>query len=150
MVWMSYIDIKIRLIPDRLNLYILTLAAIDYLVLISIIIFNKGEIKSFINMFMIDIEISILILAVFRLLNFFYKGAIGGGDIKLMMSLVILLGSELGIKVIVLGFIYGGLYGLFSLIFNLAFKRNYKMLKEISIPMAPFFTLGVITRLLSN
>ncbi len=59
------------------------------------------------------------IIASFIVLYFFYLlGALGAGDVKLMISLSTIIGYEAILSIIVISFLVAGLYGLCNLIKN--------------------------------
>ena len=78
----------------------------------------------------------------FFLLTLLTKGAIGGGDIKLIAAIGLWLGHRLLLSVIAYGFIAGGIAALFLLITKQKQRHEY-------FAYGPYFTLSGIGVLLS-
>ena len=110
----SIFDIKKRIVPDTLNLLISMLFMLNFKV---------------INMFGLIVPIIILIIAI-------KYGGIGGGDVKFILAISLILGFYKSIVVVILGLIT-------MLIFYIILKMvKGKCVK--SFPLIPFFSFWII------
>ena len=80
---------------------------------------------------------------IFLLIAFISKGAIGGGDVKLIAALGILLGSEKLLNVVLIGSISGGLAALLMIVAKVKARDSY-------FAYGPYFALAAIYELLSG
>lgn len=118
LVLVSFIDIKSKIIPDRINLAVL---------IISFIPFEPTR-----------------ILGILSCIPFFIAaltcGGIGGGDIKLMAVCGMVLGLKSGILAMVIGLISMIVfYGFYKLI-----KLIQKRKCQKAFPYAPFLSIGCL------
>jgi leader peptidase (prepilin peptidase)/N-methyltransferase len=115
----AYTDIKIRVIPDAIPMFI---------ALISLLNFKLT------NQFGIVIGLPFLIAALV------VEDSIGGGDIKLTTSAGMVLGFWKGIYGLILGLSF---LVLFYLLLVLGSKiRKRQVARNLSLPLAPFLGIG--------
>ncbi len=84
-------------------------------------------------------------LVIMLILSFLTNGSIGGGDIKLIAVMGIVLGIENILVTIIITFVLSGFMSLILLLRN-CFKEK----KITEIALAPFITTAVIALLISN
>ena len=117
----SYTDIKRREIPDTVCVL---------LVLIGLMEFR------YVNLLGIFVALPFLIAAVLK------ENSIGGGDIKLTASVGLVLGFWKGIYGLIIGL---SLLILFYIILRIvAVIRKKQVVKNLSMPLAPFLGIGFI------
>ena len=80
---------------------------------------------------------------IFLLLMLISRGAIGGGDVKLIAALGILLGSEKLLSIVLIGSISGGLAALLMILAKVKARDSY-------FAYGPYFALATIYELLSG
>lgn len=120
LIIISVIDIKFRLIPDKL---------VAILLLVGSAALGIGKISPVEAMGGMAAGGGILfILALI-------PGAMGGGDVKLMFALGLLLGFRKSMTAVMLAFIISAFIGLFLLIFRIRERKDH-------IPFGPFLALG--------
>lgn len=119
LVVLALIDFKYKIIPDKLNLVLLFMA-------ILFIATNNNILES--------LKSGLLAGGLFFLIAFITNGGIGGGDIKLISILGLILGFYPIIIVITFTFILAAICSIILLLFK---KTSLKT----SIPLAPFISL---------
>lgn len=124
----AYIDYKQKIIPNRLNLVVTMLGALN-------LILNIQNCK-------IYIASSAITFAVFLLLSTITGGGIGGGDIKLFTALGLIFGYEI-ILIIAVTFTLAAVISMYKIIFK---KVNIRE----SIALAPYICAGTILCLIKN
>lgn len=122
LIFISFVDIKYRIIPDRL------IALLIIPLLISIWSYDFNLTNRLIGGLAIS---SILIITVL-----FFKNGIGGGDIKLIGMCGTIIGVENIINAFVLTVISSGFFAIILLFKNTDNKK--------SIPLGPFVSFGII------
>ena len=117
----SYTDIKRREIPDT----------------VCVLLVLTGFLKfSFQNLLGIFIALPFLIAAMLK------EKSIGGGDIKLIAAVGLVLGFWKGIYGLIIGLI---LLILFYIMFRISsIIRKKQVVKNLSMPLAPFLGIGFI------
>lgn len=121
LIVISYIDIDTMLIYDRFNILMAILA------LLNLIFGNITILDSLMGALIISVPVGI-----FSILT----GAIGFGDVKLLLSSGLLLGLRLSIVGFVIAILIGGLYAAVLLI-------GKKVNKKTAIPFGPFICIGI-------
>lgn len=122
------IDFKFHIIPDSLNLVVFLLSIIYGFILLGL-----GE-ESMLDIFNRGYGL-ILGLSFFFLIAVVTKGAIGGGDIKLMGGLGFFFGFINTIGIIFFSFIIGGMISILLLILKVITKYEF-------IPFGPFICIS--------
>lgn len=122
------IDFKIHIIPDSLNLVVFLLSIIYGFILLGL-----GE-ESILDFFNRGYGL-ILGLSFFFLIAVVTKGAIGGGDIKLMGGLGFFFGFINTIGIIFFSFIIGGMTSILLLILKVITRYEF-------IPFGPFICIS--------
>ena len=116
LLYVSFLDIKTRIIPDKAHLIILLIAFI-----------NINLIDSLLGLFLVAIPFIITALV--------KEDGIGGGDIKLMGASGFLLGVKGGFLASIIGLT----------IAIVTKKVSYKIKstnKDVAFPMAPYLSIG--------
>lgn len=126
LVLLSYIDIKKRIIPDK-------------------IIFSLIIPGIFLNLLISDICIKDMILGFLfgggsLFLISFILGGIGGGDIKFMAIMGLYIGLNSTVKALTISFIVSGFISIFLILFKI---KSYKD----SIAFGPFLSIGILLAL---
>jgi len=121
----SFIDYKHKIIPNRLNILILLLGIISL-----VFNFKLNILYSSLLGFLIGGGLFLLIAIVSR-------GAMGGGDIKLMAVLGLFFGIKKIMLITLLSFISGAIISIILLIFKIKGRKDY-------IPFGPFIVIGAI------
>lgn len=122
LIKISIIDIKQKIIPDRLNM-IVTLLGIFNLIL------NFQNCKTY-------IASAAITFAVFIFLTVITDGSIGGGDVKLFTALALIFGAEVLL-------IIAGTFTLAAVISMMKILTKKTGLKE-SIALAPYICAGTV------
>ena len=122
------IDFKFHIIPDSLNLVVFLLSIIYGFILLGL-----GE-ESILDFFNRGYGL-ILGLSFFFLIAVVTKGAIGGGDIKLMGGLGFFFGFINTIGIIFFSFIIGGMISILLLILKVITRYEF-------IPFGPFICIS--------
>ena len=122
------IDFKFHIIPDSLNLVVFLLSIIYGFILLGL-----GE-ESILDFFNRGYGL-ILGLSFFFLIAVVTKGAIGGGDIKLIGGLGFFFGFINTIGIIFFSFIIGGMISILLLILKVITKYEF-------IPFGPFICIS--------
>ncbi len=117
------IDIKERIIPNRLNGLILIVG-----ILITIIDGANNFENHILGMFIVS--------GLMTFVNIGIKGAFGGGDIKLMASTGLLFGKTVILKSAFLGIFLSGAYGMILLVTKRKGLKDY-------FPLGPFLVFGI-------
>lgn len=128
MAVLSFIDLKLYIIPNRLNLY-LAISAILYIIVnykIAWILLMGG----------------VVYFALFFFIAIFTGGSLGMGDVKMMFSVGAILGITLLLKYIAFSFILAMIVGLFLVI-------SKKKKATDKIPFGPYLTIGFVLTILS-
>ncbi len=151
LILISLIDLRLRIIPDSLNLFLLGLGIFINFLRSGFLdsgFLGTSDYGSFLGSysgllrFTDDVLINGLTGLVlggffFAMLYFITKGAgIGFGDVKLAFPLGLILGFPDIILATILSFIIGSIYGLALII-----KKKAKM--KSAVPFAPFMGIGV-------
>ena len=131
MLWLSSIDIKTMKIPDIVNAVGFIAAVI--IMIIKALIYN-GSITSHILGLLVG-------GGFFLIIALLTKGAMGGGDIKLMAVLGLWMGFENIILIIILSFFISAVISVFLL-------ASKKKKKEDHIPFGPFIAVAVYLTIL--
>ncbi len=124
----AYIDYKQKIIPNRLNLIVTILGALN-------LILNIQNCK-------IYIASSAITFAVFLFLSTITGGGIGGGDIKLFTALSLIFGSDI-MLVIAVTFTVAAIINIAKVIFK---RINIKD----SVALAPYICVATILVMLNN
>ena len=83
------------------------------------------------------------------LLPFFLTRGIGGGDVKLAAASGAITGFAVGIEILLFGFVLAVVYALvLKLVSGFRNRPSQDIAVPISIPLAPFFSIGAIIALL--
>ena len=132
LIYISIIDCKERIIPNKLLLFLLV-------VRIIILIYEVSQNISLWKMVTWIPTLGMLIggLTIFLGMLISRKG-VGGGDVKMYAIIGLYVGSYSILGTLFYSFLFSALYGIYLLVFKRAKIRD-------SIPMAPFALLGVIT-----
>ena len=121
---LAFTDMKFHVIP---NYYVISVGVIGVLLRLS-----SGEINCIQMLF--D---SVVVSMVMVLATLMFKGAFGGGDIKLMMASGILLGYRKNID----AFIFAMILAIF--VGGIQICRKKKNLKD-NIPLGPMISIGIV------
>lgn len=128
----SIIDYNHKIIPNSINLFLLL-----YGIIFSIIDFSFNNLTS--NLLGLFIGGGL-----FLLIAIITKGAMGGGDIKLVAVLGLLFGLKKILLIIFLSFIMGAIISILLLLFKIKKRKDY-------IPFGPFICIGgLITIIYGN
>lgn len=114
----SYFDIKKRIIPNWINVIILTIGLI-----------NLELVKSMVGLIMVPLPF--LFVALLK------KESIGGGDIKLIGALGFVIGLSYSYSLLMISLV-------FAIIFNFRYNLNKVAYTELKFPFAPFINLSWI------
>lgn len=126
LIVITFIDLKHQIIPDSLNIFGIIVGII------------------FISNFKEDIIGLLLGFSIFLFIAIISKGAMGGGDIKLMAVLGLNLGYKYIIIVTILSFVIGAIISLVLLLVKIKSRKDY-------IPFGPFISIAAfITMLFGN
>lgn len=132
LLYISIIDCKERIIPNKLMLFLLAARII-------ILIYELSQSISLWRMVMWIPILGMLIGGVTILIGMLIsRKGVGGGDLKMYAVIGLYVGSYYILGALFYSFLYSAVYGLYLLIFRKAKVRD-------SIPMAPFAFLGIIT-----
>ncbi len=124
------IDFDQTIIPDRLNFGIALVAFLYYFYKISQGELTWGGLKNPLFGLLIGGGFFLFIAVV-------TKGAMGGGDIKLMAALGFLFGSESTLLLMFLSFIIGGAVSLMLILLKIKKRKDY-------IPFGPFICISAL------
>lgn len=125
LIVISFIDYKYKIIPDRLNLFCLCVG-----ILFILLYGNKWlMLNSAIGLFTGG--------GLFLIIAVVTKGAMGGGDIKLMGALGLCLGWQYILLTSLLSFIIGAIISLLLLALKIKSRKDY-------IPFGPFISIAAI------
>ena len=140
LIVMSFIDIDTMEIPNGLILFLIILGVIS---LINTIFFNAPFIwwEHLIG----AVSVSGFLYLVFLLT----RGGIGGGDIKLMFAVGLIIGYKLIILSAFIGIIIGGILGIAALAINKNINRKSQLPLGPSLAMGIFITLFIGDRLIN-
>ena len=119
----SIIDLNLKIIPNSINLFLLL-----YGIIFNIIEFSFNNLTS--NLFGLFIGGGL-----FLLIAIISKGAMGGGDIKLVAVLGLLFGFKKILLITFLSFIIGAVISILLLLFKINKRKDY-------IPFGPFICIG--------
>ncbi len=122
LITLSFIDLDTQEIPDRVHIFIITLALLNVFFEPSISIPNK--------------LLGALVISVPMLMIAVLTGGFGGGDIKLMAAVGLFLGVGPTIVSFFLGAILGGLYGIYLMVFKKAKGKT-------AFSFGPFLSMGI-------
>jgi len=129
-----FIDLEHRIIPDRINIFLLITGTLYNMVRLFVSQFDFGVLVTpAIGFFAASVPLLLLALL--------SRGGMGGGDIKLMA----VCGLFLGWKNIILAMFMGAFIALLSYIAVAAVKRGKR---GKMIPFGPFLSVGVMVSLL--
>lgn len=124
----SFIDYDFKIIPDSLNLCIFILS----IIFIIYKVFNKNDIVNNLWGFGLAVAIGIIMVLISTLLK---KELIGGGDLKLFISISLIMGwSQL-----LLGILLASLISL--IVYSILFIIN-KRINDTQIPFGPYLSIG--------
>ncbi|MEG0292333.1 MAG: prepilin peptidase [Anaerovoracaceae bacterium] len=123
LIVITYIDIDIQEIPDRLNLSIFLLGVASIFVTDDVVIGSR--LIGFVAVALPMVIITIII-----------KDAFGGGDIKLCAAAGFLLGIQGIVVGAFIGIILGGLYGIYLLVTKKKDKKDH-------FAFGPFLSFGI-------
>ncbi len=140
LIQISFIDFKMKLAPDILNLSLLLLGLFNIITHISDLNFIFDRFLGFIvsgGMFYFCAVIGEWILKLFKSKD---TMALGGGDIKLIACL----GLLLGLKSIVIIILFSAIISLFPMIFLIVKDKSF----SVKAPLTPYIGLGVYIVLL--
>ena len=123
LIVLSFIDFNIYEIPGGINVFILVLGVI------MLVVDGQNRMEHMIGFFAISLLLVLLLIL--------SKGrAIGGGDVKLMA----VVGLVIGWKLVILSFFLGCLYGSVIHILRMKFQDENSVLA-----MGPYFSIGILT-----
>ena len=117
----SYADIKRREIPDTVCMFLVLAGLMNF---------------SYINLLGIFVALPFLIAAVLK------ENSIGGGDIKLTASASIVLGFWKGAYGLIIGLSLLILF--YTILRIIAVIKRKQVVKNLSMPLAPFLGIGFI------
>lgn len=137
LVVITFIDLDLKIIPDRLNISLLVIGLIFNVFLNW---FTCAQSAGRLN-FIIDGFIGFLIGGLLFLAIAVITGAMGGGDIKLMAVLGLILGWQSILVIILLSFVIGAIISLILLITKIKDRKD-------EIPFGPFIALATYIALL--
>ncbi len=120
------IDLRHLIVPNSINLFILILG------ILNVILNNEQWLFYAVGFFAASVPLLILSL--------FYKGKLGGGDIKLMAVAGLIIGWN-----VVIGLFLGAFIGLVVSIGRIVAKKADR---KALIPFAPFLTIGLYSAIL--
>lgn len=120
----SFIDLEHKIIPDEIVVF-----SIGAGILLNLIARDVTFLSALIGFF--SASGILLLMAVIT------KGAMGGGDIKLMAAMGIFIGNGPILLALFIGFMIGGFVSLILLIFKIKGRKDY-------IPFGPFLAAGVL------
>jgi leader peptidase (prepilin peptidase)/N-methyltransferase len=124
-----FIDMYYQIIPNGLNILILVFAVLNKI--LQNLFYNKP-------LNLIDSLLGLIISSgIFLLIIIVSKGAMGGGDMKLIGVLGFILGFKKIILTIFLSFIFGGLISILLLIFKIKSRKD-------PIAFGPFICLAFV------
>ena len=129
LIVISFIDLKYQIIPDRLNLFCLVLGILFTLSYGNIWLTVNGTIGLFVGG------------GLFLLIAIITKGAMGGGDIKLMGALGLYFGWKYILLISFLSFIIGAVISISLLVLKIKNRKDY-------IPFGPFISIASIVTML--
>ncbi len=115
------IDLKHKIIPDSLNIFILCLGVF------SLVVSRQDVVSHLSGLLIVSVPIFIIAL----LTNGF-----GGGDVKLFAAVGLLLGFKLILLTAFIAIITGGIFGAYLLLI-----KNKKLKSEM--PFGPFIVIGI-------
>lgn len=121
LIIISFVDIEYRIIPDKIILFLFAMG-------ISFCLLGCISVKGAFYGMLFGGGI-ILLLALIS------PGAIGGGDIKMMFAIGLILGTYKVIAALFLSFILAAVISVFLLLFRIKGRKDY-------IPFGPFLSLG--------
>ena len=124
LVGVSFKDAKCHIIPNYLVI-LLGITGVS-------VRFSLGKID-FVQIILDSMAVALFMLIV----SLIFKGAFGGGDIKIMMASGILLGYRTNVEVFVIAMILTAIAGGIQMI------REKKRLREC-IPLGPMISIGII------
>jgi|GEM_PF-3231332 len=123
LIILSYIDIKLSKIPNKICIFIFALG------IINMFLMNASIMKSLLTFIIIFFLMSFIY-------SFFGGRAIGGGDVKLISAASIILGFWPSFYMIFISFLY-------AIIFHIIiYKRDFR---KKAIKLGPYISLGIIT-----
>lgn len=125
LIVISFIDLKYQIIPDRLNLFCLVVGILFTLPYGDIWLIMNGAVGLFVGG------------GLFLLIAIVTRGAMGGGDIKLMGALGFYFGWQYIIFIALLSFIIGAIISIILLAFKIKSRKDY-------IPFGPFISISAI------
>jgi leader peptidase (prepilin peptidase)/N-methyltransferase len=129
LIVISFIDLRYQLIPDRLNVSCLVVGIIS-----TLVYGNKTLILNNILGLFIGGGLFLIIAVVTR-------GAMGGGDIKLMGALGFCFGWTYILLISFVSFIIGAIISIFLLAFKIKGRKDY-------IPFGPFISISALLAML--
>ena len=125
LIVISFIDFKYQIIPDRLNIFCLAVG-----IFFTLSYGNKWlVVNSALGLFIGG--------GLFLLIAIVTKGAMGGGDIKLMGALGFCLGWKYILLTTLLSFVIGEIISIILLAFKIKGRKDY-------IPFGPFISIAAI------
>ena len=119
----SMIDMKWKIIPNGINIFILVVG------IIYVMVFSKTYLSSIIGFF----AVSLILL----LVNILTKGQMGMGDVKLMAVCGVIIGWQNIVLALMVGSIIGSIVGLILI------GTKIKDKKEL-IPFGPYLSIGIM------
>lgn len=129
LIVISFIDFKYQIIPDRLNLLCLSIG-----ILFTILYGDKW--------LALNSALGLIIGGgLFLIIAVVTKGAMGGGDIKLMGALGLCLGWKYTLLISFLSFIIGAILSIFLLAFKIKGRKDY-------IPFGPFISIAAVVAMM--
>lgn len=136
MIFCAYIDIKMRIIPNKLCLSVLLISVLKAFYIIIINFNNNFKCTNFILSLFLGGLISLLFLGI----PFFANNSIGGGDLKLSCCLGLYFGFTATISLLFIAFVSCA----FCAIFINIYKHITKKPKVKTLPFAPFLLIGLL------
>lgn len=135
----SRVDMTYCIIPNGTNLIILIASAIVSLTIPLLLKFEDGIFDTVINC-LIGFAVGGLSLFVINLISrlVFKRDGMGGGDMKMMFGIGLLLGWKLTVFALLLAFILGAIIGVLLRVF----ARSEEEIVEI--PFGPYLALGSV------
>ncbi len=129
LIVISFIDFKYQIIPDRLNIFCLSIG----IVFIILNLNRTSLVNSTIGLFIGG--------GLFLVIAIATKGAMGGGDIKLMGALGLCLGWRDILLISLLSFVIGAIVSVILLASKIKGRKDY-------IPFGPFIAIAAVVTML--
>jgi len=144
LIAVSINDIKRMEIPNRLNLLIFLLGVVRLVVHLTVFV-SVSDWLATKWIFWDPILGSLIVSVPLLLVAIFSKGAIGGGDVKLLAASGFYLGGRAVLRGSIFGFILAGVYAAVICVVRICAERSQQVgsvLKK-EFPLGPFLCVGL-------